>query len=161
VAFAPDGKTLVSGGGYAVRLDQGIRPAGEVKLWNVATGELLWNYTAAESWYIRSVAFSPDGKTLVGVSESHLEERIVNNARVFNVTLSEVRRFDASTGKLLWGIEGVSRGANSVVTLPDGGRLVYCDDRYVKLIQAQNGAAIETIFTATERLIREEPRDRR
>ncbi|MFO0950565.1 MAG: WD40 repeat domain-containing serine/threonine protein kinase [Isosphaeraceae bacterium] len=50
VAFRPDGMTLASGG------------RGLVKIWDVATGELLLNVTGAP--YVPVVAFSADGKTL-------------------------------------------------------------------------------------------------
>ncbi|MBI1913906.1 MAG: protein kinase [Planctomycetes bacterium] len=56
VAFAPDGRTLVSGGGRWDRF-------GEVTLWDVSGKERLTLHSHAR--WVESVAFSPDGHTLV------------------------------------------------------------------------------------------------
>jgi WD40 repeat protein len=55
VAFAPDGRTLASGGGWLGR-------PGELNLWDVATGQVRTRLDApAPVW---SVAIAPDGRTL-------------------------------------------------------------------------------------------------
>ena len=57
LAFAPDGKTLVSGGGCWNQF-------GEVTLWDLASGaERLTLHGNAE--WVECVAFAPDGRTLV------------------------------------------------------------------------------------------------
>jgi WD40 repeat protein len=53
VAFAPNGKTLVSG----------IVP-NRIKLWNVSSGEEIGTLTG-HIYLVRSISFSPDGRTLV------------------------------------------------------------------------------------------------
>ena len=50
-AFAPDGKTLATSGG-------------EVKLWEVGTWKLRDEYTPDRSDEFRSIAWSPDGKSI-------------------------------------------------------------------------------------------------
>src|SRR4051794_17376284 len=53
VAFSPDGKTLVSGGG-----DNTIR------FWDVASGKQRATVKKVAEYGVDSVAFSPDGRTL-------------------------------------------------------------------------------------------------
>lgn len=68
LAFSPDGQTLASGGWDST-----------VRLWNVATGELLHTLSHAHAYHLTrpgyyhtnlvdSLAFSPDGRTLASVS---------------------------------------------------------------------------------------------
>jgi WD40 repeat protein/serine/threonine protein kinase len=59
-AFAPDGRTLVTGSND-----------GTVKLWNVATGQELFSLRKSAEW-ILGMAFSPDGTTLAVSSKSGL-----------------------------------------------------------------------------------------
>ena len=60
VAFSPDGKTVVSGGGRLKPLGAG---EGEVRLWDVATGKLLVGPLVLDT-LIHSVAFRPDGQSV-------------------------------------------------------------------------------------------------
>ena len=56
VAFAPDGRTVISGTG-----DRTLR------LWDVETGDSLRTFTGHSDW-VRSVAFAPDGRTVISGS---------------------------------------------------------------------------------------------
>ncbi len=58
VTFSPDGRTLATG----IR-GENPAPPGELKLWDVATGELLATMMGHSSGII-AVAFSPDGRTV-------------------------------------------------------------------------------------------------
>jgi WD40 repeat protein len=53
VAFAPDGKTLLSGA-----------TNGEAALWDVATGKEVREFPGKDSMRVWSVAFAPDGRTV-------------------------------------------------------------------------------------------------
>ena len=65
VAIAPDGRTVASGGDGPMREFPGVtRVIGEVRLWEIATGRLLWT-VEAESGVDRGLAFAPNGQTLV------------------------------------------------------------------------------------------------
>jgi WD40 repeat protein len=67
VAFTPDGRTLASSGGNAE--DKDARPeAGEVLLWDVATGQIKARLRG-QTQPVFAVAFSPDGRRLVSASE--------------------------------------------------------------------------------------------
>jgi WD40 repeat protein len=65
VAVAPDGKTVAMGGaGHVRRFGNMQRTLSDVRLWEIATGKLLWAFEGEEG-EVNSLAFSPDGKTLV------------------------------------------------------------------------------------------------
>jgi len=65
VAIAPDGKTVATGGDGRIRnFGNEQRLLSEVRLWDIATGRLLWT-VEGELATVRGLAFAPDGKTLV------------------------------------------------------------------------------------------------
>ncbi len=78
VAFSPDGRTLATG----IR-GENPAPPGELKLWDVATGELLATMRGHSSGII-AVAFSPDGRT---VATGGLD----NTVRVWDVASAALR----------------------------------------------------------------------
>lgn len=63
VAYAPDGKTLVTGSG--IRFKPGVNPIprGEAMLWDAATGQLRATLKV-DTGPVKALAFTPDGKTL-------------------------------------------------------------------------------------------------
>src|SRR5262249_10279731 len=62
LAFSPDGKRLASASGPAP-LSSGR--GGEVRIWDMTTGEMVWTLTEPMSLY--AVAFGPDGRRLAYV----------------------------------------------------------------------------------------------
>jgi WD40 repeat protein/tRNA A-37 threonylcarbamoyl transferase component Bud32 len=66
VAFSPDGSTLLTGSGDPKKPSG----AGAARLWNVATGKLLFPALRHEGM-VNRVAFSPDGRTIVTGSADH------------------------------------------------------------------------------------------
>jgi len=65
VAFSPDGRLVASGSGVGERANQ-QRPSA-LYLWDVGTGRSLWEQVCHDG-DVTSVAFLPDGKTLVSGS---------------------------------------------------------------------------------------------
>ena len=104
VAFSPDGLTLASGS------------SDEIKLWDVATGELkatLEGHTDR----VWSVAFSPDGLTLASGSGDET-----------------IKLWDVASGDLKTTFEGHVRRVSSVAFSPDGLTLASgSDDGTIKL----------------------------
>jgi len=113
VAFSPDGKILASGSCGEYDEESGECALGEIRLWDVATGQLIGQPLIAHTVAAYSVAFSPDGKILASGSCSKGGER--------SCTFGEVRLWDVATGQPIG--EPLTNHAgtvNSVAFSPDG-----------------------------------------
>ena len=93
VAFSPDGSMLAGAGGWRDKT---------VRLWDVASGTLQQTL-AGHTGSVTSVAFSPDGQTLVSGGED-----------------ATVRLWDVATGTLQHTLTEYTDGVLSVAFSPDG-----------------------------------------
>ncbi len=126
LAFAPDGRTLATGGGM-------IGAEGTVKLWSTSS----WSETASFSAFsqtVYSLAFTPDGMRLAG---SGYDPR------------ASVKLWEVPGARLLW-----SRNRSTPQSLamsPDGRQLAVCSaaDREVEIVRVADGT-LSLAFTAHE-----------
>jgi WD40 repeat protein/serine/threonine protein kinase len=124
LSFSPDGRSLAITGGVPQPDVPGYSDdKGFLGLWNVARG--LMADPLAGSRYVRSAAFSPDGKLLATAE-------IDGTAKVR----------DADTGKLWTALKGHTEGVNGVAFSPDGKLLATAGlDGQVLLWEASTGPA--------------------
>ncbi|MCH2117963.1 MAG: hypothetical protein MK161_09735, partial [Pirellulales bacterium] len=97
--FSPDGKLLATGSGEPTR-------SGELKIWQVADGQLMHRIKGAHSDTVFAVKFSPDGKT---VASSAADRR--------------VRTFHVDDGQLIHNFLGHTHHALDVAWQANGRRL--------------------------------------
>jgi WD40 repeat protein len=87
IAFSPDGTLLASAGEHG---------GGALRLWKVATGQLLFTSHTPGAWMAWCVAFSPDGKALAVGLES-------GEARLFDVASGwQVASLPRQGGRVRW-----------------------------------------------------------
>ncbi len=91
LAFTPDGKKLISGGG-GNRL---------VYLWDPATGKELRRF-AGHAEYVRCMVLSPDGRTIASASAD------------------EIRLWETNTGKMIRRLAGQKEPIRALAFSPDG-----------------------------------------
>ena len=116
LAFSADGKLLATGGGEPSR-------AGEIKVWNIASGELARDIPNIHSDVVLGLEFSPDGRFLASVAADKM-----------------ARLTDLATGKLTRTFEGHTQGVLALSWSPDGRTLATAGaDAQVKLWDAATG----------------------
>jgi predicted NACHT family NTPase len=116
VAFAPDGRTVLSGS-----WDHSL------KLWDVASGRLLRSFDGHSDW-VNSVAFAPDGRTVLSGSAD-----------------GTLKLWDVESGRLLRTFEG-SRLVFSVAFAPDGRTALSGNhDKTLKLWDVASGKQLQSV----------------
>jgi WD40 repeat protein len=111
LGFAPDSRTLAAGG-----------DDGHITLWEPATGERRRAFDAGTGGVIRSLAFSPEGKTLA--ASCHLKGR----------ERSVIKLWDTTSGRERATLGGHTRSVEWVAFSPDGKTLASAGwDRTVRL----------------------------
>jgi WD40 repeat protein len=123
VAFSPDGKRIASSNG--ARNTIGPAEAGEIKVWDVETGDELFVLQGHTGW-VTDLAYSPDGKRLASGAGGL-------GGRFGGVGARELKIWDAESGDELLTFEKVGGG---VVFSPDGCRLVNAGTEGLKIYDA-------------------------
>lgn len=161
VAFSADGKTLATGGGEPSR-------SGEVKLWDVATGELKLTLKEPHSDTVNCVQFSPDGTQLatcgadrfiklfnladgafVRSFEGHTHHVLSVTWRADGRILASsgadnaIKVWDARTGDQSRTIQGFEKEVSTVRFVGEGDIVIAgAGDRKVRMINATNGGNV-------------------
>ncbi len=125
IAYTPDGKKLILGGGEAVPIP-GAKGSSMLYgyLWVIdrKTGEVENTLVANRSDYIRTLAMSPDGGKLY-VPADRLAARAIPRGAPPNPPY-EFQCWDTSTWEVSWSVSSLTpRGVTNVAVSPDGKRL--------------------------------------
>ncbi len=108
VAFSPDGKRLASACGDL------MRKPGEVIVWDAMSGQIMLTLKGHTSG-VTSVAFSPDGKWLASASGDVISPLLPQPG--------EVKVWDATSGEVLFTLNGHTGPISCVAFSADGKRL--------------------------------------
>jgi WD40 repeat protein/tRNA A-37 threonylcarbamoyl transferase component Bud32 len=142
VAFSSDGKRIAAGGGDG-KDDKANPPPNEIKVWEAATGKEL--YTCRGFLLpVTYVAFSRDSTLLFGGSLNVLFSPFYRGPHP-NSLPSEVKTWDAETGKLKHSLQVLPGPVSSLSLSPDGAKVAVASAfRYgiageVKIVELATG----------------------
>jgi WD40 repeat protein len=125
IAYTPDGKKLILGGGEAVLIPGGKGSSmlyGYLWVIDRKSGEVENTLVANRSDYIRTLAMSPDGGKLY-VPAGRLAARAIPRGAPPNPPY-EFQCWDTSTWEVSWSVSSLTpRGVTNVAVSPDGKRL--------------------------------------
>jgi WD40 repeat protein len=130
LAWSPDGKTLATGSGQPSR-------SGQVKLWNIETGELVREFADAHSDTVFAIDFSPDGQSLATSAADRF-----------------MKVWDVASGKLARSFEGHTGHVLGVTWKSDGRRLASCGaDNAIKIWDFVTGEQVRSIANAQKEVV--------
>jgi WD40 repeat protein len=152
VAFAPDGQALAIGGALSIRVEErgvvGYRSEGRLWCYGTASRQLLWQAADESNGTYNALAFTPDGTGVLTGSSGPIRDYQINGARGQKVT-SELRRWDAATGKPVWRTEAELGGMHALAVAPDGGTIAGADHEQVMVFDPASGLMREVLFKRT------------
>jgi Tol biopolymer transport system component len=122
IAISPDGRMIAAAGGT------GVGGENSIKLWDIASGQLVRSLTG-HSTFVNSVAFSPDGRTLVS-----------------GCVDGTIKLWDITNGQMLRTLTGHTNWVKSVAFSPDGRTIASGSyDMTVKLWEVATGQLLRTL----------------
>ncbi len=163
VTLSPDGRTLVSGSGW---WDE-VTSSNEVRFWDLASRQELMNPVAVPAM-VRTLNFSPDGKTLaVGMADDSLElVDVASHRSVFFSTnihaevawlprgdtlavsdeTDSIGLFDTATRRVSRRLQMPSTDMRYAICSPDGNTLaIFYTSTKVKLCNIATGREVATL----------------
>jgi WD40 repeat protein len=143
LAFTPDAKTMIGGGGQWISVGGGTQMIGEVRLWDLGTNQVVAVINDLRPW-LRSIALSPDGRLLATGTSGP----IVTIGAMSKVT-SEFRLWDVPGAALLRTVPGSLGDVSSIAFAPDGRSILACDNEEVVLTETFTGRRRSTLMTVT------------
>jgi WD40 repeat protein len=182
VRFSPDGRILAAAGQVNARRPNGeddplpTQNYGLLLLFDLETGEIVWRVAGMETGIIRSLAFSPDGRTLATAENAGTitlwdvrtrrsrpplrgHDRLVSHlafssdgARLASASWdSTVAVWDLASGRLAARLRGHMRPVLCVAFSPDGRRLATSsEDQTARLWDVETGQEVLTLRGHTD-----------
>ena len=140
-AFSPDGLMVLTGG--CDKYDENSCNEGSMRLWEVATGKEVHNFSAQNAMgLVSSVAFSPDGRfALSGSCDSYGGKEVL-----FLCIKGSMKLWEISTGKELRNFSGHTSDVRSVTFSPNGRFALSAGswDKTMKLWDVATGKELRT-----------------
>jgi WD40 repeat protein len=143
LAFTPDAKAMIGGGGHWIAVGGGTQMIGAVRLWDLGTNQVTAVIDDLRPW-LRSIALSPDG-TLLATGTSGPIQTTGAQSKV----TSEFRLWEVPRAKLVRTVPGRLGDVSSIAFAPDGRSILSCDDEEVVLTETFTGLRRSILMTVT------------
>jgi RNA polymerase sigma factor (sigma-70 family) len=142
IAYTPDGKWLIVGGGEAVPVAGAANTTmlhGYLWVFDRDTGKLAKTLIEDRNDYVRRVQLSPDGHQLYA-STTTAPRQIIQNGKPVSISFGEIQCWDTANWNPKWTQEDEAGNAHwAMLPSPNGRRLVISNSGGVFLLDAKTG----------------------
>jgi RNA polymerase sigma factor (sigma-70 family) len=139
VVWSPDGKQLAVGGGHSIKVEAGFRVEGRLWLFSTETNKRLWYVQEPGNDCYSRVCFTADGTGILTGASGPSRAFAVPGGGTGSKVISELRRWDAATGKVTWTTEGELGYFTAVAASADGKTIVGADHKQLMLFDPKTG----------------------
>jgi WD40 repeat protein len=142
VSFSPDGRHVASGGGF-VEVNDGRMATGEVKVWELESGNIARTLARPGGGGYVAIAFSPSG-SIAGQGFGPAIKTPTGTSLI-----SEITNWNPDGEHLIWNVRCAFCGqATPPAFTPDGIKLITCDTEAVRVLDAQSGETLHLLMKA-------------